>query len=179
MLALGGSVFMASINAFEVISHFEGVAMSARSGVSSQSAEAVVGGGLQAIVPVRSTTNNTLAGSSADCTVDCAQVPRSSASAAEVAPCIAGLLGAPPLPSAAGAPPLVMPSAPPLPFGCTAPPLPAAEMASSGLPSSSPALEQANPTQHSTNHGACRITVCSSRSTAPCRYPCSFRPCPG
>src|SRR5688572_19886113 len=105
-VALWGSDFIASISASLVSSHLLGSFASARSGVRSQLSEAVVGGGLHAIVPVRSTTNKRFAGSSADSTVEVAQPPSRIASASS-----AGIEGArPPVPEA---PPPVL-EAPPL-----------------------------------------------------------------
>jgi hypothetical protein len=64
-----------------VVSHLEGVLAHARIGWASQAADSVIGGGLQAIEPLRSSTNRMFAGKSCDCTVEVAQLPLRTASA--------------------------------------------------------------------------------------------------
>src|ERR1044071_4766013 len=61
-LAVGGSAAKADFKASRMISHLLGFVMSARSGFISQSAELVVGGRLQFMLPLRSITKRRLAG---------------------------------------------------------------------------------------------------------------------
>src|SRR5438552_11731895 len=74
-LVLAGNCCIAATSAFWVISHFDGFAASDRFGSLSQVSESVVGGGLQFMLPLRSSTNKRFDGNSSDCTVATAQLP--------------------------------------------------------------------------------------------------------
>src|SRR5438045_2839814 len=110
-LAVGGSVLIAELRASAVISHLDGNIAFAFCGMASHAVDAVVGGGLHVIEPLRSITNRMFVGSSADSMLAVAQLPLKIA-AAVVAD---GDAVAPALPLAAL--PLPPPLPPPLPVG--------------------------------------------------------------
>src|SRR3954447_2347588 len=118
-------MFKLSTSAVWVISHFDGLSVDARFASRSQVAESVIGGGLHAIDPLRSITNNMFAGRRSAVSARRLQLLASSASASSA--------GSDPSPALPAEPPVPAPPAPPPP-PAPAPPLPAAAAPARGVP---------------------------------------------